>query len=101
MMHDGDTLNYTMVVIHFHEFCTKLYSCEATNYISKQGEQSDDDEFQDLTKENFEILSKIKNRLGSEIKFESSDFIQMKRYLNSRQGFDLNDFLNSKRFKHF
>jgi hypothetical protein len=48
-MHDSDTLNYTMVVIHFHEFCTKLYFCEATNYIQKQGEQSnDDDEFQDL-----------------------------------------------------
>jgi hypothetical protein len=48
-MHDGNTLNYTMVVIHFHEFCAKLYFCEATNYIQKQGEQSsDDDEFQDL-----------------------------------------------------
>jgi hypothetical protein len=50
-MHGGDTLNYTMVVIHFHEFCTKLYFCESTNYIQKQGEHSDsddDDEFQDL-----------------------------------------------------
>jgi hypothetical protein len=35
------------------------------------------------------------------MKFESSDLIQIKGYLNYRQGFDLKDFSNSKMFKCF
>jgi hypothetical protein len=52
-------------------------------------------------KEDFEVLSKIKNRLGSGMKFELSDWIQIKGYSNSRQGFDLKDFSNLERCKPF
>jgi hypothetical protein len=34
-------------------------------------------------KEYFEVLSKLENRLGSGLKFESSDLIQIKGYSNS------------------
>jgi hypothetical protein len=34
-------------------------------------------------KEDFEVLSKLKNGLDSDIKFESMDLIQIKGYLNS------------------
>jgi hypothetical protein len=40
----------------------------------------------------FEVLSERENQLGWGIKFESTDLIQIKGYLNSRQGFDLKDF---------
>jgi hypothetical protein len=45
-------------------------------------------------KEDFDVL-----RLGSGMNFESSDLIQNKGYLNSRQGFDLKDFPNLERCK--
>jgi hypothetical protein len=54
-----------------------------------------------LTKGDFEILCEIENWLGSETKFESIDLIQIKEYLNSRQGFDLMKFPNLERFNPF
>jgi hypothetical protein len=37
-------------------------------------------------KEDFEVLLELKNRLGSRMKFESSDLIEIKGYSKSRQG---------------
>jgi hypothetical protein len=37
-------------------------------------------------KEGFEFLSEIKNLLGSEMRFESTDLIQVEGYSKSRQG---------------
>jgi hypothetical protein len=37
-------------------------------------------------KEDFEVLLELKNRLGSWMKFESSDLIEIKGYSKSRQG---------------
>jgi hypothetical protein len=39
-----------------------------------------------FNKEDFEVLSELKNRLGSGMKFESIDLIQIKGYSNYRQG---------------
>jgi hypothetical protein len=55
---------------------------------------------QKFNEDDFEVLSEIKNRLGSGMRFESSDLIQIKGYLNS-QCFDLKDFLNLERHKPF
>jgi hypothetical protein len=47
-----------------------------------------------FNKGDFEVLLKIENWLGSGMKLESSDLIQIKGYLNLRQGFELKDFPN-------
>jgi hypothetical protein len=39
-----------------------------------------------FNKEDFDVLSELKNRLGSGMKFESTDLIQIKGYSNYRQG---------------
>jgi hypothetical protein len=36
-MNDNDTINYTMVVMHFCEFHTILNFCEPTNHIQYRG----------------------------------------------------------------
>jgi hypothetical protein len=52
-------------------------------------------------KKGFEILSEIKSWLGSEMRFESSDLIQIDGYSKSGQGFGLEDFPNLKRCQPF
>jgi hypothetical protein len=54
-----------------------------------------------LIRKIFEVLSEIKNWLRSKRKFESSDWIQIKGYSNSRKGFDLKEFPNLERCKPF
>jgi hypothetical protein len=39
-----------------------------------------------FVKGDFEVLSELKNRLGSGMKFESMDLMQIKGYLKSKQG---------------